>query len=186
MPPIVTCFSCIASSSAACTLAGARLISSARTMLAKIGPFLTDELPGRLVVDLRADDVGRQQVGRELDALRSSCEIVSASVRTVSVFARPGTPSSSTWPPVSRLMSSRSIMYSCPTTRRATWRADVLDEAGIGARRDLCGHLGRGRESGSSECRPLPPRDHVHQRAASSAHRSGYDASRSAFTSRAR
>jgi hypothetical protein len=41
----VTCFSCIASSSAACTLAGARLISSARKMLAKIGPYFTMNLP---------------------------------------------------------------------------------------------------------------------------------------------
>ena len=42
---IVTCFSCIASSSAACTFAGARLISSARMMLAKIGPFFTMNCP---------------------------------------------------------------------------------------------------------------------------------------------
>jgi alpha-amylase len=38
--------------------------------------------------------------------------MVSASVRTVSVLASPGTPSSSTCPPVRRLMSSRSTMYS--------------------------------------------------------------------------
>jgi hypothetical protein len=37
-PPTVTCRSCIASSSAACVFGGARLISSASTMLAKIGP----------------------------------------------------------------------------------------------------------------------------------------------------
>jgi hypothetical protein len=44
-PPIVTCFSCIASSSADCTLAGARLISSARITLAKIGPRFTENCP---------------------------------------------------------------------------------------------------------------------------------------------
>ena len=38
---MVTWCSCIASSSAACTLAGARLISSARMIWAKSGPFLT-------------------------------------------------------------------------------------------------------------------------------------------------
>ena len=38
-PPIETWRSSIASSSADCTLAGARLISSARTMLAKMGPL---------------------------------------------------------------------------------------------------------------------------------------------------
>ncbi len=36
--PMVTCRSCMASSSELCTLAGARLISSARTRLAKMGP----------------------------------------------------------------------------------------------------------------------------------------------------
>jgi len=39
-PPIVTCHSCIASSRADCTFAGARLISSARRKLVKIGPLL--------------------------------------------------------------------------------------------------------------------------------------------------
>jgi len=43
--PIVTCCSCIASSSADCTLAGARLISSASTRLAKTGPCSTSNLP---------------------------------------------------------------------------------------------------------------------------------------------
>ncbi len=37
-PPLVTCFSCIASSIADCVLGGARLISSASTIWAKIGP----------------------------------------------------------------------------------------------------------------------------------------------------
>ncbi len=46
-PPIVTCFSCIASSSALCTLAGARLISSASSRLVKIGPFCTVKSPVR-------------------------------------------------------------------------------------------------------------------------------------------
>ena len=65
--------SCIASSSADCVLGVARLISSARTMLAKIGPALELEHSRRpsgvFVDDVRADDVGRHQVGRELDAL---------------------------------------------------------------------------------------------------------------------
>jgi hypothetical protein len=43
--PIVTWRSCIASSSALCTLAGARLISSARTRFAKTGPSETWNSP---------------------------------------------------------------------------------------------------------------------------------------------
>jgi hypothetical protein len=43
--PIVTWRSCIASSSADCTLAGARLISSASTRLANSGPFFWVKVP---------------------------------------------------------------------------------------------------------------------------------------------
>src|SRR5438132_3780569 len=49
----------------------------------------------------------------------------SATVRTASVFASPGTPSSRTSPPVSSPTSSRSTMTSWPTTRFATSR--VID-----------------------------------------------------------
>ena len=65
---MVTCRSCIASSSADCTFDGARLISSARMKLAKIGPLRVRKAASR-DVNHRADQVGRQQVGRELDAV---------------------------------------------------------------------------------------------------------------------
>ena len=74
--PMVTWRSCIASSRALWTLAGARLISSASTRLAKIGPSDTSNSPDLLVVDPRADDVGRHQVGRELDPLELDAERV--------------------------------------------------------------------------------------------------------------
>jgi hypothetical protein len=45
--PIVTCRSCITSSSALCTFAGARLISSASSRLAKTGPNDTWNSPSR-------------------------------------------------------------------------------------------------------------------------------------------
>ena len=41
VPSIVTCSSCITSSKAACVLAGARLISSAKRRLVNTGPFLS-------------------------------------------------------------------------------------------------------------------------------------------------
>ena len=69
--PTVTRCSCIASSSALCVFGVARLISSARTMFAKIGPLAElEDLAAalRLVDDRRAEDVGRHEVGRELDA----------------------------------------------------------------------------------------------------------------------
>ena len=69
--------SCIASSRADCVLGVARLISSASTICAKIGPGLELETPpavGALDHDVGADDVGRHQVGRELDAVEVEVE----------------------------------------------------------------------------------------------------------------
>src|ERR1019366_3409254 len=120
LPPMVTCFSCMASSSADCTLAGARLISSASTMLAKIGPLFTENVP----VDWSKTCVPTTSAGSRsgVNWIRLNVVwIVSASVRTVSVFARPGTPSSRTCPPVRSEMIRRSTIASWPTTRRATW-----------------------------------------------------------------
>jgi hypothetical protein len=58
--PMVTCRSCIASNNALCTLAGARLISSARTKLANIGPFFTENCSSFLIVNHGADQVSGQ------------------------------------------------------------------------------------------------------------------------------
>ena len=69
--PLVTVRSCMASSSADCVFGVARLISSASTRLAKIGPGLEAQRLRAAVVGLHdhaADDVGGHQVGRELDA----------------------------------------------------------------------------------------------------------------------
>jgi hypothetical protein len=73
------------------------------------------EVAGLLVVDARADQVGRHQVGRELDALEraGSC---GASVFTVSVLASPGTPSTSRCPCARIATSTRSRKWSWPTT----------------------------------------------------------------------
>ena len=72
LPCTVTRCSCIASSSAACVLGGVRLISSASTMLAKIGPGVNTRCRRpvvRIVLDdVGARDVARHQVRRELDA----------------------------------------------------------------------------------------------------------------------
>ena len=68
----------MASSSADCVLGGVRLISSASSMLAKIGPW--HEGPGAVAGggiffdDVGAGDVGRHQVRRELDALEHQAE----------------------------------------------------------------------------------------------------------------
>ena len=64
------------SSSALWTLAGARLISSASRKLAKTGPSSVSNVAGARAVDAGADEVGRHQVGRELDALEGAAEDV--------------------------------------------------------------------------------------------------------------
>src|SRR5512135_3143136 len=89
-PAIVTWRSCITSSSALCTFAGARLISSAGS---------------RLVVNCTR---------------RNEPLTARAKVLTVSVFARPGTPSTSRCPCARIATSTRSRKWSWPTTTRFT------------------------------------------------------------------
>ena len=130
-PPIVTWRSCMTSSSADCTLAGARLISSASRKLPNTGPSSVSKRPVSGPVDARADEVGRDEVGRELDAAEACRRARTASVLTVSVLARPGTPSSSTWPPASSATSSRSSIASWPTiTRLISYRPPRGPRAG--------------------------------------------------------
>src|SRR5262245_19633036 len=50
---------------------------------------------------------------------RNSMSSVRASVRPMSVFPRPGTPCSSTWPRHKRPISRKSMISSCPTTTLA-------------------------------------------------------------------
>ena len=73
VPPIVTVCSCMTSSRADCTFAGARLISSASRKFVKTGPSSVSNVPCR-AVDARADEVGGHEVGRELDALERAAE----------------------------------------------------------------------------------------------------------------
>ena len=73
---------------------GVRLISSASTILEKIGPAQAElPLAGRLidVDDFRPRDVAGHQVGRKLNTENFRCRACER-VDTVNVFARPGTP----------------------------------------------------------------------------------------------
>ena len=125
VPSIETWRSCIASSSAACVFGGARLISSAREEVRR--------RPGRggtrtrvaLVPDRRARDVGREQVGRELDAGEAEPGD-RANDRAVSVFASPGTSSSSTWPSASSPRARARAGRAFPTTARSTSSSTAL------------------------------------------------------------
>jgi hypothetical protein len=75
------------------------------------------ELAGGGLVDLRAEQVGGQQIGRELDARELRC-VLCASAFTAVVLASPGTPSIRMCPLASRPISSRSTRYFWPTSTR--------------------------------------------------------------------
>ena len=105
------------SSSADWTLAGARLISSASSRLANTGPSSVRNSPWsgcQMRVPTRSAGTRSGVNWTRLKEPPST----SASVRTVSVLARPGTPSSRTWPPASSATSTRSSIASWPTTTR--------------------------------------------------------------------
>src|SRR5690606_39117288 len=116
---MVTCFSCIASRRADCTLEGARLISSARTMFANMGPRLTWNSPDlglKIKVPIRSagsrSGVNWMRLNWQLMALDRAFTAV--------VLASPGTPSSSTCPSARTPISSFSSMFFWPMTVRPT------------------------------------------------------------------
>ena len=88
-PSVVTCRSCIASRSAACVFGGARLISSARRRLAKIGP-------GRNVNSLARwskidEPVTSEGIRSGVNWMREkSSDVACANDRAIIVFASPG------------------------------------------------------------------------------------------------
>src|SRR5688500_18336256 len=109
--------SLIASSSADCVFGVARLISSASTMFAKIGPRWNSKRlppPGSstmtLVPTMSAGIRSGVNWTRENEAWMHS-----ESVRTSIVLPRPGTPSRRAWPPPRRHMRTPSMISSWPT-----------------------------------------------------------------------
>ena len=119
--PTLTVRSCIPSSRADCVLGVARFTSSARTILAKMGPgwklntrLLPVELPSSLTIVVPTISAGiRSGVNWIRANFRASA---SATVRTSSVLPRPGTPSRSTWPPANSASSNSRITRSWPIT----------------------------------------------------------------------
>ena len=109
----------------------------------KIGPGAEVELAGALVVDRRAGDVGRHQVGRELDAREARARWPARSERAISVLARPGKSSSSTWPSASRPSSTSSSASRLPTTARSTSSSIALGELADLLERQLSLHRRR-------------------------------------------
>src|ERR1041385_2016257 len=130
-PCTVTRCSCIASSSAAWVLGGVRLISSASTTLAKIGPGMNTSLRWPL-----AGSSWMTSVPVTSDGMRSGVNWIREKRRSSArarewisrVLARPGTPMSRQFPPASSATRVCSITASCPTmvlrsSATTRWRA---------------------------------------------------------------
>src|SRR5437016_5146723 len=123
-PAAVTWCSCIARSRAACVLGGVRFTSSASTMFANTGPRTNRKL--RLPVLWSSSMISvpvisegmRSGVNWMRENFRSS---VCATVCTIRVLARPGTPNSRAWPPENTAVRMPSSTSRWPTMRRPTW-----------------------------------------------------------------
>ena len=118
VPPTVTWRSCMASSRAAWVLGGVRLISSARMTLANSGPCRNLNMPlaGGLVFlqHLGAGDVGRHQVGRELDAAEAQVERIGQRADHQRL-GQAGHADQQAWPRAKMAMSSSSRTRCWPT-----------------------------------------------------------------------
>ena len=98
---MVTRRSCIASSRAACVFGGVRLISSARSRLVKIGPCLKRKVRSDVAGSCSSTCVPVMSAGMRsgVNWTRLHCKSSeSASVRAISVLARPGVPTRRQWP----------------------------------------------------------------------------------------
>ena len=88
-PSVVTCRSCIASSSAAWVFGGARLISSARRRLVKIGPGMNSNSARRWSkIDAPVTSEGMRSGVNWMREKPS--DVARANERAASVFASPG------------------------------------------------------------------------------------------------
>src|SRR5581483_2833115 len=132
----VTRRSCMASSSADWVFGVARLISSASTRLAKIGPGSKRKVraPPSSTIRLVPVMSAGMRSGVNWTRLASSFRAW-ASVRTSSVLPRPGTPSSRTWPPARIETRTPRTTSSWPTmtlaTSRSILRAVSTNSAGV-------------------------------------------------------
>ena len=90
---------------------------------------LEAELLGRALVDADADEVGGQQVGRELDALPACSRSTRPATWRGSSCRRPGTSSMSRWPSARRQMSAISIGSILPCTTCAMFAVTASNSA---------------------------------------------------------
>ena len=121
-PSIVTRPSSITSSSADCVLGLARLISSASTMLAKMGPAWNSKTPSFWSYTLSpVMSLGSRSGVNWMRVFVPCTDCPIARARDV--LPVPGTSSSSTWPSLSIAVSTSSTTWRLPSTARSTLSA---------------------------------------------------------------
>ena len=144
LPSTLTCRSSIASSSADWVFGGVRLISSASSRLVKTGPWR--KVKSLVRASKTSEPVRSPGIRSGVNCTRLvSMSSAAARLRTSSVLATPGTPSSRMWPRQSRATSRPATAASWPTTALATSArtASSAERARSGLRRpsDGCRRL---------------------------------------------
>ena len=119
---MVTCPSSMTSRSAACVFGLARLISSASTMLAKIGPAWNSNTPCFWSYTLMPVMSPGSRSGVNWMRVLVPCTDC-AMARASEVLPVPGTSSSSTCPSLSIAVSTSSTTWRLPSTARSTLSA---------------------------------------------------------------
>src|SRR5437867_6308874 len=148
-----------ASSAVTSVFSSTQAISSARSRLAKTGPGPVVNSPLRpLYIRWPIRSAGTRS---GVNWTRPNVPPTTwASALTVAGLARPGTPSSRTWPRASSATSSRSSRWSCPTISRFSSNSTCSTSAGEGELGSAAWAAGGGRvvdTGGSLSLLPLSP-----------------------------
>lgn len=123
---MVTFFSSIASRRADCTFGGVRLISSARRIWVKIGPFrIVNSHFCCRYISFPVRSEGRRSGVK--DTRPVSRPRTCANVRIVRVLPSPGTHSRRACHPAKNVIIRRSIRASCPMI--SFWISDLIDSS---------------------------------------------------------
>src|SRR3954452_1930178 len=148
VPSTVTWFSAIASRSADCVFGDARLISSPRRMLAKIGPARNWKSPEARLYTLTPTTSDGSRSG--VNCTRPKVHLIDVAIDFARlVLPTPGTSSISRWPSDNRHSSASWMTSTLPWITRSTFSTIALNEvandvpSSAGCCRDIRERLGR-------------------------------------------
>ena len=152
-PSIVACRSSMHSSSALCVFGVARLISSARTTWAMIGPGRNSNSVRLLVEDREAGHVRREEVGRELDAPERAADALARALWPASSCRRPVRPRSGCGPGRAGRRAPSGPRRACRRSRARRWPRRARPAAGRSSRWSALPCLGTWAPRHGARCR---------------------------------